>query len=89
MEQKWWQEQVAANRRRPPDKKLSDDEMTRRVVARGDAYVAQEYPEFRDLWANGIAFLEAVDTAAITCTLGIGPTRQIRAQAFFLFRTAG
>ncbi|MHC4816895.1 MAG: hypothetical protein ACYTF8_02375, partial [Planctomycetota bacterium] len=60
MEQKWWQEEVAANRRRPPDKKLSDDEMTRRVVARGDAYVAQEYPEFRDLWANGIAFLEAV-----------------------------
>ncbi|MHC4163935.1 MAG: hypothetical protein ACYSUM_17550 [Planctomycetota bacterium] len=87
MEQKWWQEEVAANNRRPPDKKLSDGEMTRRVVARGDQYVAEKYPEFRDLWANGIAFLEAVDTAAITCTLGIGPTKQIRAQAFFLFRT--
>ena len=83
----WWREEVAANNRRPPNQKLSDDEMTRRVVARGDAYVAEEYPEFRDLWANGIAFLEAVDTAAITCTLGIGPTKQIRAQAFFLFRT--
>jgi hypothetical protein len=87
MEEKWWQEEVAANRRRPQDKKLSEDEMNRRIVARGDQYVAEKYPEFRELWANGIAFLEAVDTAAITCTLGIGPTKQIRAQFFFLFRT--
>lgn len=86
MEQKWWQEEVAANRTRAPAKKLSDDEITRRVIARGDQYVAQKYPEFRDVWANGIAFLEAVDTAAVTCTFGIGPTKQIRAQAFFLFR---
>lgn len=86
MEQKWWQEEVAANRQRPPDKKLSEDEMTRRVTARGDAYVAEKYPEFREMWERGIAFLDALDTAALTCTLGIGPTKQIRAQAFFLFR---
>jgi len=86
METKWWHEEVAANRGRPKDKQLSDDDMTSRVVARGDQYVAERYPEFRDLWANGIAFLGAFDTAAITCTLGIGPTKQIRAQAFFLFR---
>jgi hypothetical protein len=85
METRWWKEEVAANRKRPKNKQLSDDELTRRVEARGDQYVAEKYPEFRDLWANGIAFLGALDTAAITCTLGIGPTKQIRAQAFFLF----
>jgi len=88
METKWWQEEVAANRARPKNEQLSDDELTSRVVARGDQYVAEKYPEFRDLWANGIAFLRALDTAAVTCTLGIGPTKQIRARAFFLFRTA-
>ncbi|MHC4551022.1 MAG: hypothetical protein ACYTEZ_19910 [Planctomycetota bacterium] len=85
----WRRQYDEANRKLPPEQRRSDEEITRDIVARTERYIAEMYPEFRETYENSLAWLGAVDTAVLTCNLGIGPQKQVHARAFVLFRTGG
>lgn len=64
------------------------DWIDERVKEEMDRFVARRYPELREQYTNGLAWLASVDTLAATWTLGIGPTKQVRASGTIRFAIA-
>jgi len=63
----------------------SDEEIDRLMIDEEARYKATKYPDFRDRYERLIAPLEAMDVAVLGATLGVGPTRQVKANAYLHF----
>ena len=65
---------------------MSDADLLPLVQEEQDRFIATHYPDFRDRWRVQIAPWSRVDTIVVAATLGEGPVKGAKAQAYVHFR---
>jgi hypothetical protein len=66
-----------------------EDELDRLVYEELDRYKMTEYPRFRDDYRSRWRTLAALDTAVLGVALGVGPSRMVKGEGYFLIPVRG